>query len=443
MQTNQLHVKAPGNWINDPNGFIYYKGMYHLFYQHFPYAPVWGTMHWGHAVSKDLVHWQHKGVALFPTKNYDRNGIFSGSAIEKDGKLYLYYSAVRYLEQEPENIHQAKDGKFETSQAMLISDDGETFDNWNKKQQIIPVIRDAAVADAVHTRDPKVWEEDGSYYMVLGSTCAGRNGRVVVFGSEDGCHWDYVSQCKSPYGDIMECPDLFSVGDRRVFVGSPMGIGRDEKEYPHHSVCAFADFDPKSGQLQLNETYQRVDYGGDLYAPQSNLDAAGRRVLIAWMRMPLAVETAGDKPWNGMMCLPRVVGIRDGHICFSVHPNVEAAFAPADGIKTAMENGQPVRFCADLNEGDAVTIGGYGIRMEQGCICTDRSRVFPADGYGIHSRTPKIDGTAHLEIFVEPNLIEVFINDGFYVVSQVVYGLGSDIEGAIYDKKVFIQEDAQ
>ena len=69
---NRLHVKAPGNWVNDPNGMIYYKGQYHLFYQHFPYAPRWGTMHWGHAVSPDLIHWEHVGVALFPSLSEDQ-----------------------------------------------------------------------------------------------------------------------------------------------------------------------------------------------------------------------------------------------------------------------------------------------------------------------------------------------------------------------------------
>lgn len=75
---NILHLKAPGDWINDPNGFIYFRGRYHLFYQYFPCAPVWGTMHWGHAVSEDLIHWKHLGIALYPTKTYDRNGVFSG-----------------------------------------------------------------------------------------------------------------------------------------------------------------------------------------------------------------------------------------------------------------------------------------------------------------------------------------------------------------------------
>ena len=142
MKQDFLHLKAPGNWINDPNGFIYYEGKYHLFYQHFPYAPMWGTMHWGHAVSTDLVQWQHEKIALFPTKNYDRNGVFSGSAVEKDGKMYLYYTANRYLKEQDENIHVA-DGGYEESQAMIISEDGFHFDNWNGKKQIIPAVRDA------------------------------------------------------------------------------------------------------------------------------------------------------------------------------------------------------------------------------------------------------------------------------------------------------------
>ncbi|MGN1338798.1 MAG: glycoside hydrolase family 32 protein, partial [Oscillospiraceae bacterium] len=90
----EIHLKAPRGWINDPNGFIYYNGEYHLFYQHFPYAARWGRMHWGHAVSSDLMNWKHLDIALFPTKTDDMDGCFSGSAIEKDGAMHLLYTGV-------------------------------------------------------------------------------------------------------------------------------------------------------------------------------------------------------------------------------------------------------------------------------------------------------------------------------------------------------------
>ena len=105
MKKAKIHFKPSGNWMNDPNGFLYYQGKYHLFYQHFPYAPVWGTMHWGHAVSEDLVNWEHQDVALFPTKYEDQNGCFSGSAVEHDGRMYLYYTGVHYNAVDRDNIH--------------------------------------------------------------------------------------------------------------------------------------------------------------------------------------------------------------------------------------------------------------------------------------------------------------------------------------------------
>lgn len=433
MIKDSLHLKAPGNWINDPNGFIYYKGKYHLFYQHFPYAPVWGTMHWGHAVSEDLVHWEHKDVALFPTKEYDRNGVFSGSAIEKDGKLYLYYSAVRYLEPQKDNIHMAEDGKLETSQAMVVSEDGETFDNWECKKQIIPVIRDTAIADARDTRDPKVWEENGRYYMALGSTWKGKEGRIVLFTSEDGQSFHYLSHYQNArYGTIIECPDLFMLDGSRVFFGSLIDVQTDGKEYANQAACAFAAFDAESGKLELADSYEMIDYGGDLYAPQTNLDSEGRRVLVAWMRMPEVVKTADRRPWNGMMCIPRVVEIRNGHICFAIHPNAEACFTEAVSPDMAEQSDKPMKIQAVLSEGETLTIGGYRIWMENGCVCSDRSCVFPdAEHYHVIHRTPKLCGDANLSIYVEPNLVEIFINDGYYVMSNVVYGIGRQIEGKV------------
>ena len=433
MCCDLLHLRAPGNWLNDPNGFIYYKGKYHLFYQYFPYAPEWGTMHWGHGVSEDLVHWEHLDIALFPSKRYDENGVFSGSALERDGKLCLYYSAVRYLEADDEDIHRAKDGRMETSQAMVVSEDGFVFDNWKGKRQIIPVIRDMEIGDAADTRDPKVWYDGKDYYMVLGSTCEKKEGKVLFFKSRDGENWTYGGQCRHEgFGTGMECPDLFRVGGQYVFVGSPMGIGETGKGYRDHAVCCLAEFDGDSCSMKVSGEFQYVDYGMDLYAPQTNVDKDGRQVMIAWMRMPKPVKNEGGKPWIGMMCIPRVVEVENGHICFRVHPEVDRYFDKEIEGKEFFDPERPCRIQTVLEEGEEINIGGYRIWMENGYVWTDRSQVFrEIEGHRLVSSTPERLGCCRLDIFVDRNLIEVFINDGEYVISHVVYGLGDRILGKV------------
>ncbi len=431
MIQDTLHLKAPGNWINDPNGFIFYKGQYHLFYQHFPFAPRWGTMHWGHATSPDLVHWQHQGVALFPTKDYDQNGVFSGSALEVDGRMQLYYSAVRYRQINPEDIHCAGQDDFVTSQAMMISPDGKEFDNWNAKRQIIPVLTDRAIGDAKHTRDPKVWKDGDRYYMVLGST-DGAQGRLLLYRSEDSFQWEYAGQCASAeFGWMLECPDLFRLDGQYFLIGSPMGIPSGPK---YHELAMYApvDFDPASCRLQLRGPMTCLDWGMDFYAPQTTLDQQGRRVLVAWMRMPQPVPASADGrgAWNGMMCLPRVLSEEKGQLYARPHPNLEKAYCrPVQ--PGGVDNTRPYRLRATLAEGEQLDIGGYRIWVEQGCLHTDRSRVFAGcQGYRLQAATPALEQPrCRLDIFVEPNLVEIFVDEGRFVLSSVVYGLEKYLEG--------------
>ena len=450
MAKDTLHLKAPGNWINDPNGFIYYKGKYHLFYQYFPYAPVWGTMHWGHAVSVDLVHWEHVGVALFPTRYEDQNGCFSGSAVEHDGKMSLYYTGIRYREINPENIHINEEG-YDAAQIMISSEDGYSFDNFDGKRVVLPA--------AENMRDPKVWKDGSDFYMILGGSSRGKIGSAVFYRSTDGFNWRYISRAQSEkFGAILECPDLFKAGNDYVFIGSAMYFARETEGYEHYAVCMAVGFDKTRCRLRLPDEYQYVDYGLDLYAPQTNIDAAGRRVMVAWMRMPKAVEKKGCVPWNGMMCLPRVVEYEDGHIYFRVHPAVDEYFGKevlgqekvfgnasfdedaggADSSATekfgspAIQSGKPLRIQVTLNSGECLDIGGFRIWEERDFIRTDRKAVFDdICGYRMMSNTPRLHGRYKLDIFVEPNLIEVFVNDGEYVISNVVYGLGNRICGRV------------
>lgn len=439
---HKLHLKAPGNWMNDPNGFIYYKGEYHLFYQHFPYEAQWGTMHWGHAVSKDLVTWEHKKIALYPSSYSDSNGCFSGSAIEENGTLYLYYTGVRYEETTKDDIHHCVDDKFESAQLMITSKDGYTFDNFNDKKLIIPPITDPLLGDRTHTRDPKVWKGENNYYMVLGSNLQQEQGLLLFYKSSDRQNWEYVNSYtneEKKLGWMWECPDLFSINEEYVLMLSPMGFVHDGYPEKNHAICTIASFEESNCSLDISDHYQFVDYGMDLYAPQSTTDKDGRRIMSAWIRMPKPVENQDQEPWIGMMCMPRVVEIKDGHIYFSIHPNIEKAFVKMIEDKSKLDFNQPYQLQVNLEEGESISIGGYVITRRNGCIFTDRREVFQGlEDLRNKFATPVLKDGCNLNIFVEKNLIETYINDGEYVISNVVYDLKNEIEipeGKIYALK--------
>lgn len=425
MISDRIHLKAPGAWINDPNGFLCYQGEYHLFYQYFPYAPRWGTMHWGHAVSKDLVNWEHKGVALFPTVYADQNGCFSGSAVEHEGKMHLFYTGVHYLKTNPENIHLCPDDQFEAAQLALTSEEGIHFDNFYGKSVIIPPIEEAKTGDRTHTRDPKVWRGRDAWYMVLGSTDRRERGKLLIYKSANLIDWTLANTVSKAggLGWMWECPDYFETEGGKVLVLSPIGIVNDGKRYGELSVCTLVDFDEETCRMDIPDAYQLLDYGQDLYAPQSTTDAEGRRVLIAWLRMPKPV----DESWCGMFCIPRVVEVRDGHIYFRVHPNVEKQFTRK--ISSAAEADKAgYRISLTLGEGEKINIGGYRIFRKGGRICTDRTVVFAGcEDCRMQFETPVVRDGYRLDIYVDPNLIEIFVNDGEYVISNAVYGLGSEI----------------
>lgn len=425
----KIHFKAPNCWINDPNGFIWYKGWYHLFYQCFPYSAHWGRMHWGHAVSKDLVNWEEKGIALFPSKTDDRSGCFSGSAIEYKDKMYIYYTGVNYTEEDPENINCCINDTFTAAQLMITSEDGMKFDNITDKKTVIPPIEDKKIGDKNHTRDPKVWRGKDAWYMVLGST-VDKNGRLLFYKSSDLKTWQYLNYCeKDGFGWMWECPDFFEIDGKGVTIFSPMGFFNDGNGYDSVAVCMLSLFDENTGKMELSEDYQLFDYGIDLYAPQSTTDKDGNRVVIAWARMPEAVITEKGE-WCGMMCIPRIVDVKNNHVYIRPHTNVKNSFVTK--LSAPKKSGYMLK--TTLKNGESINVGGYVIKRENDKITTDRSKVFNIKGnYRLIAETPVINDGYELEIYVDEHLVEVFINNGEYVISNVVYGLTEEITGKNYD----------
>ena len=432
MARPKIHLTAPSNWINDPNGFIYYNGEYHLFYQYFPYECKWGTMHWGHATSTDLVNWKHHKIALYPTKEYDQNGCFSGTAIIKDEELHLYYTAIKYDKFREGNIHSPYDNEsFEASQAKIVSKDGYTFNNYEDKKLIIPPILDESLGHRTHTRDPKVWKYKDRYSMALGSKFKQEGndkftGEVLFYTSNDGEQWTYKNRCyDDTIGDMWECPDLFKVDGNYLLVMSPENIISDDINYTNNSVYSIVDFDEENCEMKLINKQKFLDEGLDLYAPQTTLDEFGNRVLIGWMRMPLTFE---GEEWIGMMSLPRVINIRDNEVYFSVPEYIDKLFNKEVKL-SEFDINEVYKLDVTLNKDSILNIGGYKISIIDDSIVADRTEVFPdIKRKGRVFKSSKLNERYDLSIYIDNGIIEMFINDGKYVISNIVYGLKSKIE---------------
>lgn len=209
----QYHFMGGPGWINDPNGLVWYKDAYHFFYQYNPFGLTWGEPCWGHAVSRDLLHWTQLPPALVPSEPYDmyeQGGCFSGSALVVGQRLYLLYTGVC-----------EKDGHCVQAQCLAWSDDGVTFQKYENN----PVVCAPVGVDPANFRDPKLWREaDGTFYFVCGASLEG-DGAALLFSSQDLFQWQYqgvLARSEGRFGTMWECPDLIPLGRKHMLCVSPM-----------------------------------------------------------------------------------------------------------------------------------------------------------------------------------------------------------------------------
>ncbi|GAB4578488.1 MAG: hypothetical protein Fur0022_12230 [Anaerolineales bacterium] len=293
------HFSPPANWLNDPNGLVYYAGEYHLFYQYHPHSPIWGPMHWGHAISRDLVHWEHLPIALYP----DEHGmIFSGCAVVD------WHNTAGFGKEALVAVfthHQTLEGTETQSQSLAYSTDrGRTWTKYPGNPVLPSTLRDF--------RDPKVFwyqNETTPGYWVMSLAV----GNTIQFHTSPNLRTWTLSGSFGPAGSttgVWETPDLFplpidggpdirwvltvGVGD-----GAPAGGSGTQYFVGHFDGATFLSENPKTTVLW-------ADFGADFYAPQTWSDEpTGRRLALAWMNNWQYARHIPAGTARGAMTLPR------------------------------------------------------------------------------------------------------------------------------------------
>lgn len=311
------HFTAPAGWLNDPNGLTQRGGEYHLFYQFNPYAPVHDRIHWGHAVSTDLVHWRELPIALTPSEGPDVDGCWSGVLVYDGDTPTIVYS-----------------GRHGDQELPCVATGSPDLVEWTKDPRN-PIIAAPPGLEITAFRDHCVWREGATWRQLIGSGIRGQGGTAFLYESSDLREWAYVGPLlvgDSAVGDpaaadwtgtMWECVDLFRIGEEDAEHRDLLVFSAWHEGVTHHPLYWSGRYD---GDRFTPAALHRLDLGGRyFYAPQSMRDESGRRLMFGWLQEGRPDSEAIAAGWSGVMSLPRVItAASDGSIHQAPAPEVDA-----------------------------------------------------------------------------------------------------------------------
>ncbi|HEY4196606.1 MAG TPA: glycoside hydrolase family 32 protein [Mucilaginibacter sp.] len=297
----QIHFSPPAHWMNDPNGMVYYKGTYHLFYQHYPNGTVWGPMHWGHATSIDMIHWKNQPIALYP----DSLGlIFSGSAVVdmnntsgfgKNGQPPL----VAIFTHHSQPGEKAGRSDFQNQSLAYSNDNGKTWTKYKNN----PVLKNPGIKDF---RDPNVsWYSPGKKWIMTLAT----KDRITFYSSPNLKEWNKESEFGEHiggHGGVWECPDLFQLtaADGKKLWVLIVNINPGGPQGGSATQYFTGNFDGKTFTPNRTDT-RWLDEGTDEYAGVTWHNTGTRRIFLGWMSNWQYAEKVPTKAWRSAMTIPR------------------------------------------------------------------------------------------------------------------------------------------
>ena len=451
----RFHLMPPSAWLNDPNGPLYWKGRYHLFYQYSPIVSNMGPKHWGHAVSTDLVHWRNLGIALTPTAGGpDQNGCWSGSAVIDNGVPTLVYTGATWSAASERAARQ--EGLVPERQMVAVAADPTDVNlvQWTKIPENPVLPSPPAGMKVVGWRDPSLWKEGSTWYMVIGSGEVEKGGMALLYSSKDLRHFtslhplaiakpDLESQGPArPFASMWECPDFFFLQGKPILL-----VARGNRyltgEYSEHRF--------------QQESEGQIDCGRVAYAQKTMEDDKERRIWWAWIHEKRSSKAQVAAGWAGVMSLPRVLTLRgDGTLGVAPVPELKVLRGKRTHISNRTIEPKGPRLlhgfasdCAEIeaeielgdareaglrvrstSDGSEETLIGYD-RDTQSLFCdTSQSSKDPETANlpffigtnGIQRGSLKLDKgePLRLRVYVDASVIEAFAN-GKMSLSDRVY----------------------
>lgn len=407
-----FHVQPPAGLLNDPNGFCFHRGQYHVFYQWFPLGPVHGLKYWYHLTSPDLVHFQDKGIAIAPDTRWDSHGAYSGSALPHGDGLLIAYTGN----------HRTQEWQRIPYQIMAVLDD----DGLHKCE---PFLHGAPHGYTEHVRDPKIWQEaDGSYALVLGAQRGNLTGTVLYMTSANGRDWRLEGEidCALPaFGYMWECPDYFALDGHDVLLFCPQGLAAEGGRFRniYQSGYILGHFD-RNTRAFTHDGFIELDHGFEFYAPQTCTGANGERLLIGWMGLPdMSCPTDRDG-WAHCLTLPRVLSVENGRLKQRPLPALQTLRGTGahDGVhfELLLDNPGNAAFALHLR-GCTVAYDGQTLTFDRTASGLLPEPETEAPGKGGHIRRLPITCITQLQIFSDTSSLEIFVNDGEAVMSARIY----------------------
>ena len=430
----EFHIAAKAGWINDPNGLSYFDGRYHVYFQHHPFGTDHGPMHWGHVSSSDMVTWRREPIALAPSVEADRDGVFSGSAVvSDDGLLIAYYTGHRWR-----NGVNEDEGNLQV-QCMAVSEDGENFD----KRGVIVECPDGLL----HFRDPKVWRTGDTWYMIFGACSSDNRGQVRLYTSKDMASWEFdrvLFEDPDPDVFMLECPDMFPLGDKWVLIYCPMGPNPNgyRARNAHNAGYLVGDWEPGQGFKPLTE-YRPMDWGHQFYAPQTFESPDGRRIAYGWMgSFTVPTPPQATDGWMGQLTVARELSldasgrmrnypVKELERLRETMADLGAFTLPLNGERMVAEDAPTadIEIEIDLDSSTAERVGLKVHATPDGMhtlICYDDlaqrvaidRRMTGQGDRGYRSAPCAASGTLTLRVLLDKGSVEVFINGGEESVSS-------------------------